>query len=108
MADPWESLLARARLAFMDRFGGEPAAMGWAPGRVELLGNHTDYNGGLIISAAIDRSTIVVGRGVDGRDARLESLNFGDGDTLNLDAIERTEAGRWPQYTRGVCWALAE
>jgi galactokinase len=103
-----EALLPRARAAFAERFDGEPAAMGWAPGRVELLGNHTDYNGGLVMSSAIDRSTIVVGRAIEGRDVRMESLNFGEGDTFGLDEIERTEAGRWAQYTRGVCWALSE
>src|SRR5262245_13854352 len=108
MSSPWEALLARARSAFADRFGGEPAAMGWAPGRVELLGNHTDYNGGLVISAAIDRSTIVVGRRAEGLEARFESLNFGQGDAFPLDAIEPTESGTWARYTRGVCWALSE
>jgi galactokinase len=108
MPAPWDTLLARARAAYADRFRGEPAAMGWAPGRVELLGNHTDYNGGLVMSAAIDRSTIVVGRGIEGRDGRLESLNFGQADAFSVDAIERTEAGRWAQYPRGVCWALSE
>jgi galactokinase len=82
--------------------------MGWAPGRVELLGNHTDYNGGLIISAAIDRSTVVVGRRIEGRDVRIASLKFGQDDAFSLDAIDRTEAGMWAQYTRGVCWALSE
>src|SRR5437763_901533 len=46
MSAPWESLLSKARVAFTARFHGEPAVMSWAPGRVELLGNHTDYNGG--------------------------------------------------------------
>ena len=108
MAAPWEALLARARSAFADQFGGEPDAMGWAPGRVELLGNHTDYNGGLVISAAIDRSTVVVGRvALDGV-ARFESLNFGQGDAFSLDEVESPEAGTWARYTRGVCWALSE
>jgi galactokinase len=105
---PWEALLARARSAFADRFDGGPAAMGWAPGRVELLGNHTDYNGGLVMAAAIDRSTIVVGRSARGRAARLESLNFGQSDAFALDDIEPTEPGTWSRYTRGVCWALSE
>jgi galactokinase len=108
MAAPWDALLARARSAFADRFHGEPAAMGWAPGRVELLGNHTDYNGGLVISAAIDRSTVVVGRRAEGREARVESLSFGRGDAFPIDGIERPEAGTWARYTRGVCWALSE
>ena len=76
MPAPWESLLARAEAAFADRFGGEPAVMGWAPGRVELLGNHTDYNGGLVIAAAIDRSTVVAGRRLEGREARFESVQL--------------------------------
>ena len=93
MPAPWEALLVQAREAFTARFGGEPAVFGCAPGRVELLGNHTDYNGGLVMAAAIDRSTIVLGRRIDGREARFFSVNFDQSDTFPLDAIERTEAG---------------
>jgi galactokinase len=108
MPAPWDALVDRAEAAFADRFGDRPAVMGWAPGRVELLGNHTDYNGGLVMSAAIDRSTVVVGRRSKGREARFESLNFDEGDAFSLDAIERPEAGTWARYTRGVCWALSD
>ena len=108
MPAPWEALLARAREAFADRFGGEPAAMGWAPGRVELLGNHTDYNGGLVIAAAIDRSTVVAGRRSRDREARFVSVNFDQDDAFSLDAIEPPEAGTWTRYTRGVCWAMSD
>jgi galactokinase len=108
MLAAWESLLPRARAAFTARFLGEPAVLGWAPGRVELLGNHTDYNGGLVMAAAIDRSTIVLGRRAGGRESRFFSVNLDQADTCPLDAIERTEAGTWPRYTRGVCWALTE
>jgi galactokinase len=103
--------LARARSAFADEFDGEPAVMGWAPGRVELLGNHTDYNGGLVIAAAIDRGTVVAGR--RDRDpgrarACISAANLGLADSFFLDAIEPTEAGSWSRYTRGVCWAMTE
>src|SRR5205085_6612511 len=108
MSAPWETLLLPAREAFTARFQGEPAVMGWAPGRVELLGNHTDYNGGLVMSAAIDRSTVVVGRRTDDRKARFVSVNFDQADAFPLDAIERTEAGAWTRYVRGVCWALSD
>ena len=77
------------------------------PGRVELLGNHTDYNGGLVIAAAIDRTTVVVGRRAAGREARVASVQFDELDTFSLDAIEPTEPGAWTRYVRGVCWALA-
>ncbi len=108
MTASWEPLLSRARVAFAARFGGEPAAMGWAPGRVELLGNHTDYNGGLVMSAAIDRATVVAGRRAEGREARFVSVNLDQADAVPLDAIERTESGAWTRYVRGVCWALSQ
>jgi galactokinase len=100
--------LTQARAAFAARFGGEPAVAGCAPGRVELLGNHTDYNGGLVMAAAIDRSTVVVGRRSAGREASVGSVNFGQTDDFSVDEIERTEAGDWSQYVRGVCWALSD
>ncbi len=94
--------------AFRARFGGEPAVMASAPGRVELLGNHTDYNGGLVIAAAIDRKTVFVGRQIPGREARVASVHFDELDTFSLDAIEPSEPGSWTRYVRGVCWALTE
>src|SRR5277367_798526 len=94
-----------ALAAFADAFGGKPTAIGRAPGRVELLGNHTDYNGGLVMAAAIDRYTVVVGRRVRGRMARVHSVNFGQSDSFGVDAIERTEDGEWTRYVRGVCWS---
>jgi galactokinase len=108
MPAAWEALLPRAREAFLARFHTEPTALGWAPGRVELLGNHTDYNGGLVMAAAIDRSTMVLGRPAEGRESRFYSVNFDQADACSLDAIERPEEGTWPRYARGVCWALTE
>jgi galactokinase len=105
---PCESPLQLATAAFTAGFGGDPAVMSSAPGRVELLGNHTDYNGGLVIAAAIDRRTVVVGRRASGREARVASVQFSDLDTFRLDDIEPTAAGAWTRYVRGVCWAVAE
>jgi galactokinase len=100
--------LQLATAEFTACFGGEPAVIASAPGRVELLGNHTDYNGGLVIAAAIDRTTVCVGRRRDGREARVSSVQFDDTDTFSLDAIEPTEPGTWARYVRGVCWGLTE
>jgi galactokinase len=108
MPASWEVLLEQARSTFADRFGGGPAAFGCAPGRVELLGNHTDYNGGLVMAAAIDRFTIVAGRRSTDRKATVRSVNFGQTDTFPVDAIERTEEGEWTRYVRGACWSLAQ
>ena len=74
-----------ARTAFSQAFSAEPTALAKAPGRVELLGNHTDYNGGLVLAAAIDRYTVVVGRPEEGREARVRSANLDRGETFDID-----------------------
>jgi galactokinase len=99
---------AAARSAFGETFGGEPETSARAPGRIELLGNHTDYNGGLVLAAAIDRFTAVVGRQIKGREAIVVSSNFEQAETFDLDALAPGEPGSWGRYVRGVIWALRE
>jgi galactokinase len=95
--------------AFAEAFGGQPTALGRAPGRVELLGNHTDYNGGLVLAAAIDRWTVVVGRSGEGREARVRSANLGELDVFAIDQIEPGHpSDSWGRYVRGVTWAILE
>lgn len=93
---------------FEARFGGRPRIYGISPARVELLGNHTDYNGGLVAAAAIDRLTIVVGRATDGAIARIVSDQYPDADEFDLRSIEPGPRGAWQRHVRGVCWALGE
>ena len=93
---------------FAEAFGGAPTLLARAPGRVEVLGNHTDYNGGLVLSAAIDRETVIVGRPTGTREARTHSANFHQSDAFALDRIEAGQPGAWGRYVRGVVWALQE
>ena len=51
-------LLRQGRELFRARFAAAPASAAYAPGRMEVLGNHTDYNEGYVLSAAIDRGTL--------------------------------------------------
>ena len=102
------TLEASAAAAFRGAFGGLPSFAVRAPARVELLGNHTDYNGGLVLAAAIDRFTVVVGRPVAGPQARVRSANLEGSEAFAVDAIERGEAGSWGRYVRGVAWAVQE
>src|SRR5437764_1366860 len=94
--------------SFANVFGNAPTVLGQAPGRVELLGNHTDYNGGLVLAAAIDRVTMVAARAVAGREARVRAVNFDQVGRFDVDAGERGEPGSWERYVRGVAWALQE
>ena len=94
-------LEARASASFAEQFGGAPTSMGIAPGRVELLGNHTDYNGGLVMAVAIDRFTIALGRPVPGRDCRVGAVNFANSDNFSLDQLDRGDVGSWAELRQG-------
>ena len=101
---------ASARSAFLAAFRTDPSVIARAPSRVELLGNHTDYNGGLVMASAIDRFTDVVGRTRDDREAKVVAANFdGQEDAFALSTgIDPGRPGDWRRYVRGVCWALQE
>lgn len=90
----------RAHRAYVEEFGGEPEVVASAPGRVNLIGEHTDYNGGFVLPCAIDRR-IAVAAGRDGGEM-LFSADFGHARPL------RREDDSWAKYPRGVAWALRE
>jgi galactokinase len=88
--------------------GQAPRFIGRAPGRVELLGNHTDYNGGLVLAAAVDRETTVIGATTPGRTCIVRSSNFDESITIGLDRLDAERDESWGRYVRGVLWALGE
>lgn len=90
----------RAVDCYHARFGAPPDVVASAPGRVNLLGEHTDYNGGFVLPCAIERRVAVaLGRG----DGGLFSM---DNDDQQPDRGPRT--GGWSDYPRGVVWALEQ
>jgi galactokinase len=93
---------------FEQRFGHRPAFLSRAPGRVNLIGEHTDYNDGFVLPMAINREVAVVGAPRDDRRIRLYALNFDDEACFALDQLQRGEPADWSDYPRGVAWALQE
>ncbi|MFN4293512.1 MAG: galactokinase [Thermoflexales bacterium] len=91
---------------FMQTFGRQPAFVARAPGRVNLIGEHTDYNDGFVLPMAIDRDVTIVGASRDDRVVRLRSVNFGDEVSFALDCIEKARDGAWSNYARGVADVL--
>jgi galactokinase len=89
------------------RFGqqGKPFA---APARVNLIGEHTDYTGGLVMPMAIGfRTVAVISKGQDDR-AVFYSANYEEEVSLEVSALERAPAGRWSDYPTGVLWSLQQ
>lgn len=101
-------IVSVADASFRRIFGAEPSLRSFAPGRVEILGNHTDYNEGLVLGVAIDRHTAVVGRCVEGTKATIHAAAFGETDTIELAEpnVDPGPEGRWTRYVLGVHWAL--
>ena len=93
--------------AFEERFGEAPAIVVRAPGRVNLIGEHTDYNDGFVMPLAIDRASWIALRPQSDRRVIVHALDFGDQDTFDLDDLA-PRRGSWSDYVRGVAWALMQ
>jgi galactokinase len=94
------------RLAFRQQFGdGEPRLFA-APGRVNLIGEHTDYNDGFVLPMAIDRATVVAARANDSRRVRVHSLNLNETAEFDLDHPGPRQRGIWLDYVEGMAQAL--
>ena len=93
------------RRAFLERYG-RPARLFRAPGRVNLIGEHTDYNGGFVLPMAIDRETVAAAAPRDDRTVRVLSLNRGEELCFDLDRPGEPRRGLWLDYVEGMARAL--
>ncbi len=91
--------------AFRARFGAEPGLLVRAPGRVNLIGEHTDYNDGFVLPIAIDRAVWIALRPRADRRLRVRSEDYDAEAELKLDALRHARDG-WADYVTGVAWGL--
>jgi galactokinase len=99
-------LQERVTSAFRSRFGSEPAFVVRAPGRVNLIGEHTDYNDGFVFPMAIDRAAWIALRPrPDGR-VVATSLDFDETREFDLAKLVKKESDGWVEYLKGTAWAL--
>jgi galactokinase len=95
-------LADKARAAFRDAFGpGEPQLFA-APGRVNLIGEHTDYNDGFVLPMPIGRMTVVAARPIKEPAIRVLAANLGESDAFALDRPIARSPAAWANYVRGV------
>jgi galactokinase len=97
---------------FQENFGQRPAHVARAPGRVNLLGEHVDYNDGFVLPAAIDRATYVAFSGTDSQQTTLIAADFNEQVSFTPRTIptktqtDATPLPEWAHYPAGVMWAL--
>jgi galactokinase len=95
------------KAAFVEKFGAEPEFIVRAPGRVNLLGEHTDYNDGFVFPAAIDREMIIAASPKADRkdlDVVLYSLDYEQEDTFNLNKLAKSPEHPWSDYARAMLY----
>ncbi len=96
------------RAGFVALFGYEPGGLWSAPGRVNLIGEHTDYNEGFVLPFAINRRTVVALALRDDRLARVASSFADEVVEIDLAELSPEHLHGWSAYPLGVAWALGE
>jgi galactokinase len=102
-------IVARVTATFAQQFGAPAAFLAQAPGRVNLIGEHTDYNGGFVFPMAIDRAARIALRPREDRRVRVHAIDFGE--TVEFDIGTLTpgpRSGHWSEYVKGMAWSLRD
>lgn len=110
MAD--EKIIQELKDTFKEKFGaeaGEPRIF-FAPGRVNLIGEHIDYNGGHVFPCALTLGTYAAVRKRDDRKLRFYSVNLAEDGIIesSLDELVNKEEDGWTNYVKGVVWAYIQ
>jgi galactokinase len=93
--------------AFQQALGREPDLVASAPGRVNLIGEHTDYNEGFVLPAAIDRRIYVAAGRRDGAEISIYAADYGARVQTNLENLSQRELPLWANYSKGVLHEIA-
>ncbi len=99
------SLQETVSAEFSRLYGGQPTHIVRAPGRVNLIGEHTDYNDGFVLPMTIDKAAWIALRPRDDRQVSVYSTFYEQSITFSLDDFETAKDG-WIEYLRGVAWVL--
>lgn len=107
MAD-LESRIELLTEKFTEVYGSPPQLIVRAPGRVNLIGEHTDYNDGYVLPIAIDRDILIASAPSSDAAICLHSVNLDRVSVCPLDRIEKDPENEWSNYSRGVAYMLLQ
>lgn len=95
---------------FIDIYGGNSSDVRVfsSPGRVNLIGEHTDYNGGFVFPAAIDYSSTIAVRKSEDSKIKLAATDLSDRVVLEIDSLENYKSLKWGNYQAGVAYILQQ
>lgn len=97
---------ATVTTAFRERYGREPNVVVRAPGRVNLIGEHTDYQAGFVFPAAIDRQLWIAAALSGSDECRLVSRAFPEPSSFKVSSLKDDWSKRWEKYIAGMAWAI--
>ncbi|HKI54084.1 MAG TPA: galactokinase [Anaerolineales bacterium] len=107
-------LIEKITAIYEETFGHTPAHIARAPGRVNLLGEHVDYNDGFVLPAAIDRATYIAFSPTNARHSTLVAADFDQQASFSAESIstktqpDASPLPEWAYYPAGVMWSLLE
>jgi galactokinase len=92
---------------FKQFFDRKPSIIAKAPGRLEILGNHTDYNEGVVLSCAVEQHTSFAAAPAKNKKiCRIKDYKYDSEASFSLDDLDNPTAGEWANYLKGVVWEL--
>jgi len=94
------------KTTFLEIFHSAPELLSSAPGRINIIGEHTDYNNGYVLPAAIHLRTSFLTAARPGSRVRIWAENFREEETFDLEAIDPSHGKRWANYVKGIFWVL--
>ncbi len=100
------SLFDTITLSFSQHYQTDATCVARAPGRVNIIGEHTDYNEGFVLPAAMDRNIFIAGKLRNDNAVNIWSLDYNADTSFTLDNLQDKTLPSWSSYLRGALWVL--
>jgi galactokinase len=99
-----DNIIIKLRQGFQEKFGISPEVLSRAPGRLEILGNHTDYNEGTVLSVAVDRAMHIAAASASGSSGQCRVIDLVNDScrSFDLHVLEHPCKGDWANYIKGL------